>query len=97
MDRVDVRRTRQTLGFIRCTEAFERFLNALACIPGREAADGGPIEMLATLGQQPQKSVVEQATQRHRHAPVLASRAPSSTSGRSFRGSLVIRIVARVP
>ena len=32
-----------------------------------QPADGSPIELLTTLGQQPQKSVVEQAAEGHRH------------------------------
>src|SRR2546429_2086208 len=36
-----------------------------------EAADGGPIETVAALREQPQKAVVQQACERHRHAQTL--------------------------
>jgi hypothetical protein len=36
-----------------------------------EPADGGPIEVLAAQGKQAQKSIVQQASERHRNAKTL--------------------------
>src|ERR1700730_4216232 len=45
-----------------------------ACILCREATDGGPIEALAALGEEPEKSVVQQAAKRHRYPQRLGRR-----------------------
>ena len=45
-------------------------------IPGREPADGGPIKPITPMGEEPQKSVVQQAGNRHRHALTLGRGQP---------------------
>src|SRR5258705_519844 len=44
-----------------------RIAGILCC----EAADGGPIEAVAALREEPQKAVVQQAAERHGHAQTL--------------------------
>jgi hypothetical protein len=44
---------------------------SIACILSREAADGGPIEGVPALSEEPQKSIMQQASKRHRYAQTL--------------------------
>src|SRR6266446_6044584 len=46
----------------------------IASVLCREAADGGPIEAVAALREEPQKAVVQQASKRHGHAQTLGRR-----------------------
>src|SRR5271168_3494958 len=66
-----------TLTYIRCSLRLQRrrhFGGTLRSvgIVGRDSADGGPIKLITPLGEEPQKSVVQQAGNRHRHALTLA-------------------------
>ena len=40
----------------------------IAGILSRQPSDGRPIQLVAALGEEPQKSVMQQACKRHRHA-----------------------------
>ena len=43
----------------------------IAGILGRQAANGGPIKLVAALGEEPQKSIMQQAGKGHRHPQIL--------------------------
>src|SRR5437879_7984406 len=59
---------------VRCWCACKRPASAsgrrlsVACIARGQSAQGGPIEVLATLSEQAQKPALQQGSQRHRHA-----------------------------
>jgi hypothetical protein len=43
----------------------------IASILARQSPDGGPVEPLAALGEEPHESIVQQVGKRHRYPQVL--------------------------